>query len=73
MKRFLLEFYNFASFTFWNLSSAKFSLRNSIFALESKTWKSSIFKPNLQTSEIAIMKKNDFKSFDFKIISGKDF
>ena len=33
MRRSLLEFYNFVSFTFWNLSSAKVSLRNSSFDL----------------------------------------
>ena len=38
-----------------------------------KIWKSSLFKPKLQAFEIAVTKKNNFKNFDLKIISGKHF
>ena len=34
-------------------------------------WKSSLFKSKLQAFQIAIIKKDNFKSFGLKIISGK--
>ena len=42
-------------------------------AFRIEVWESSLFKPKLQVFEIATMNKDDFKSFDPKIISGKHF
>ena len=44
-----------------------------ILALRIENRKSPPFKPKLQAFEIAIIKKGDFKSFYYKIISGKYF
>ena len=44
-----------------------------IFPFRIEVWESSLFKPKLQVFEIATINKDDLKSFDLKIISGKHF
>ena len=44
---------------------------NDYFSIYNQNLGKSTYEPKLQAFEIAIVKKDDFKSFDLKIISGK--
>ena len=61
MTRFLLEFFIFFSFTFWNLSSAEVSLCKSIFGLDEDFGS----KEDLLLYLVAIEQKNRFQKTIF--------